>query len=94
LIPRCRAGHESPRVRFPLLLPDRPAPLRAAELWALVRRAGVPTADPHALDAAAILAAQASVAVGPGGVATIATGNARHLARFPMVDARDWATIA
>jgi predicted nucleic acid-binding protein len=80
--------------RFPLLLLDRPALLRAAELWALVRRAGVPTADPHALDADAILAAQASVAVGPGSVATIGTGNARHLARFPMVDAREWATIA
>jgi predicted nucleic acid-binding protein len=79
--------------RFPLLLLDRPALLRAAELWALVRRAGVPTADPHALDADAILAGQALTAVGPGHVATIATGNARHLGRFPGVDARPWAAV-
>jgi predicted nucleic acid-binding protein len=79
--------------RYALLSVDRPALLRAAELWALVRRAGVPTADPHALDADAILAGQALTAVGPGNVATIATSNPTHLSRFPGIDARDWPTI-
>jgi predicted nucleic acid-binding protein len=79
--------------RFPLLPLDRPALLRAAELWALVRRAGVPTADPHALDADAILAGQALTAAGPGIVATVATSNPGHLARFPGIDARNWAAI-
>ena len=79
--------------RFVWLALDRPALLRAAELWALVRRAGRPTADPHALDADAILAGQALTAVGPGNPATVATGNVRHLARFPGIDARPWATI-
>jgi predicted nucleic acid-binding protein len=79
--------------RFPLLPLDRPALLRAAELWALVRRAGVPTADPHALDADAILAAQALTAAGPGIIATVATSNPGHLARFPGIDARPWAAI-
>jgi predicted nucleic acid-binding protein len=79
--------------RFPLLPLDRPALLRAAELWALVRRAGVPTADPHALDADAILVGQAFTATGTGNVATIATSNPGHLARFPGIDARPWAAI-
>jgi predicted nucleic acid-binding protein len=79
--------------RFALLPLDRPALLRAAELWALVRRAGVPTADPHALDADAILAGQALTAVGPGNIAIVATSNSAHLARFPGVDARNWSAI-
>lgn len=79
--------------RFTLLPLERAALLRAAELWALLRRAGVPTADPHALDADAILAGQALTALGPGIVATVATGNVRHLARFPDIDAREWASI-
>ena len=58
--------------------------LRAAEFWALVRRAGRPTADPHAdLDGDAILAAVAATIVGDGDAATIATTNVSHLARFP-----------
>jgi predicted nucleic acid-binding protein len=71
--------------RFPLLALDRAALLRAAELWALVRRAGLPTAHPHALDVDAVLAGQALNAVGPGNIATVATSNPRHLARFPRI---------
>jgi hypothetical protein len=71
-----------------------PAMRRAAELWAFVRQAGVPTADPHSLDGDCILAAQAALIGGPGDVVTIATTNVGHLGRFPGVDARLWETIA
>jgi predicted nucleic acid-binding protein len=70
-----------------------PAMRRAAELWAAVRNAGVPTAHPHALDADCVLAAQALLLGDPGDVVTIATTNARHITRFPGVDARQWETV-
>ena len=79
--------------RFTLLPLNRPALLRAADLWAHVRNAGGPTAHPHSLDADAILAGQALTATGPGDVATVATGNVRHLGRFPRIDARPWAAV-
>ena len=79
--------------RFTLLPLERPALLRAAELWAHVRKAGLPSADPHALDADAILAGQALTAAGPGDIIIVATTNARHLGRFPGIDARPWKTI-
>jgi predicted nucleic acid-binding protein len=66
---------------------------KAAELWAAVRTAGLATAHPSALDGDAILAAQTILATGPGDVATIATHNARHLSRFPVIDARPWPLI-
>ncbi len=65
----------------------------ASELWAQVRRAGLPTAPDEALDADAILAAQAVVAAGEWGDVVVATTNVAHLARFPGVDAREWWTI-
>jgi predicted nucleic acid-binding protein len=71
-----------------------PAMRQAAELWATIRRTGVPTADPHALDADCILAAQASLLGGAGDFVTIATTNARHLSRFPGIDAREWELIS
>ena len=74
-------------MRFPLLPLDWPALLRAAELWALVRRAGVPTADPHALDADAILAGQALTAVGAGNIATVVPATPVISSRFPGIDA-------
>jgi len=55
---------------------------RAAELWAVVRTGGQPTAAYEALDGDSILAAQALVAVGPGDVVTIAMDNVGHLGRF------------
>lgn len=70
-----------------------PAMRRAAELWAAVRNAGVPTAHPLALDADAVLAAQALLLGGPGDAVTVATTNARHITRFPGVDARPWELI-
>jgi hypothetical protein len=61
---------------------------QAAEFWAMIRRAGVPTAHPQALDSDCILAAQATLLGGGGDVVTIATRNIRHLTRFPGIDAR------
>lgn len=65
--------------------------LRAAGLWADVRRRGMPTAAPAALDGDAILAAQALAAAGPGQVVVVATDNVGHLGRF--VDARPWDQV-
>ena len=65
--------------------------LRAAELWADIRRKGTPTASPDALDGDVILAAQALLAAGPGDVVIVATSNVGHLGRF--VDARPWDQI-
>jgi predicted nucleic acid-binding protein len=65
--------------------------LRAAELWAAARSAGLPTAGTEALDGDCILAAQALLSVGPADTVTVATDNVAHLSRF--VDARLWETI-
>jgi len=66
---------------------------KAAELWAAVRTAGLTTAHPAALDGDAILAAQTILGADVGDVVTIATHNARHLSRFPGIDARHWSSI-
>ena len=59
----------------------------AADFWASVRRPPNPrpTADRHALDGDAILAAQAKIAE-----AVIITDNIGHLARFEGVVAKVW----
>jgi predicted nucleic acid-binding protein len=62
---------------------------RAAQLWADVRNAGLPTAVDKALDADVILAAQALLKDGAGLV--VATTNVGHLARF--VPAKLWSEI-
>ncbi len=65
--------------------------LRAAELWADLRRSGQPTAAPGSLDADCILAAQALLSAGPGDLLTVATDNVGHLGR--LVDARNWEAV-
>jgi len=63
----------------------------AAQLWAQVRQAGRPTADPHALDGDVLLAAQAlSLGYAPG-EAVVATTNVGHISRF--ITARRWQEI-
>ncbi len=52
---------------------------KAAELWALAHRAGIPTADLKALDGDCILAAQALLAKGATDDVTVATSNVGHL---------------
>jgi predicted nucleic acid-binding protein len=71
---------------------DRAVMLRAAELWAAARRAGLPTTSPDALDGDCILAAMAQLAADAGDVVTVATDNVGHLGQF--VDARPWDQIA
>ncbi len=68
----------------------------AAEYWAQVRRAGLPTAPAEALDGDAILAAQAALLdrgdEGAAGVVVIATTSVGHLSRFPVA-AEEWSAI-
>lgn len=69
----------------------------AADLWAQVRQAGLPTAERFALDANVILAAQArTLDAGfwemPGATIVIATSNVGHLVR--LADARLWQDIS
>ncbi len=62
---------------------------KAAELWALARQQGQPTAPDPALDADVILAAQA-LTLAPANV-VVATTNVGHLARF--IPAELWQNI-
>lgn len=78
-------------------LPDRYLPLTrralttASELWADVRRRGLPTADPRALDVDVILAAQVLSSGLPLSDLVIATSNVVHLAR--LAPAEEWERI-
>jgi predicted nucleic acid-binding protein len=62
----------------------------AAEFWSQARRAGMPTADPQALDADCILAAQTALLGNPSDDIVIATTNVGHLGRFPRVAVEFW----
>jgi predicted nucleic acid-binding protein len=66
---------------------------KAAELCAAVRNSGMATAHPAALDGDAILGAQTILAANASEIFTIVTSNARHLSRFPAIDARPWQSI-
>jgi predicted nucleic acid-binding protein len=69
-----------------------PMILKAAELWAIARQTGLPTADPQALDGDVILAAQAiEVAQQQHQAVTIATTNVGHLSRFTT--ALNWQNV-
>lgn len=71
-----------------------PAMRMAAELWAMVRRAGRPTADDKALDGDAILAAQAATAdIAAEDEPVIATDNVGHLERF-TIPAKRWTEVS
>jgi len=65
--------------------------LQAAELWAVARRTGQPTADPKALDGDVILATQALLVQNDGHEVIVATSNVGHLARF--IATADWQAI-
>lgn len=65
--------------------------LKAAELWAITRQGGRPTADSAALDIDVILAAQALQYQREGEFVVIATLNKKHLATF--VSAEHWKDI-
>jgi predicted nucleic acid-binding protein len=79
-------------MQFDALPINRRTMIRAAELWAEARRRGRPTADPAALDADVIIAAQAQLfAEATREPVVVVTMNARHLAQF--VDARRWQEI-
>lgn len=71
----------------------REAMRRAADLWAHVRRLGLPTAAEGALDGDAILAAQCLEFCGARDRLIVATEYVDHLSRFG-VDARIWEAIA
>ncbi|MCK4341934.1 MAG: PIN domain-containing protein [Phycisphaerae bacterium] len=73
--------------RLPTYLPiDTAAMVKAANLWAEARRRHKPTANKHALDGDAILAAQARLAG-----AVVATDNVGHLDQF--VKTRKWCDM-
>jgi predicted nucleic acid-binding protein len=64
---------------------------KAAELWAAVRKEGLPTAHPDALDADVLLAAQLLTSKFAAETLVVATTNPKHIARF--LDAREWQSI-
>ncbi|HEY3117713.1 MAG TPA: nucleic acid-binding protein [Chloroflexota bacterium] len=68
-----------------------PMMLRAAELWALARQRGRPTAGGEALDGDMILCAQWDWARARSDDVVIATTNVRHLSEFS--DARVWREL-
>ncbi len=64
---------------------------KAAQLWAIARNQGQPTADNRSLDADVILAATAQIISEQDNDVVIATSNVRHLERF--TSAKLWGDI-
>ena len=64
---------------------------KASELWSDARRGGQPTADPLALDADVLIAAQAQCLEDAGFKVIVATFNAVHIGRY--VRALSWTEI-
>ena len=62
----------------------------ATDFWAIVRRRGLNTAPPQALDADAILAGVAATCGRSGDSVVLATTIIRHSGWFPGIDARLW----
>jgi predicted nucleic acid-binding protein len=88
-IARLQAFCLQPRRFIPLTTQHLEA---AARLWGQQRRAGQPTADPHALDGDVILAAQAlSLGVGAPEL-IVATTNPAHLSTLVPCDL--WTSIS
>jgi predicted nucleic acid-binding protein len=73
------------------LPPTAEAFQKAAELWAKVRKEGMPTAGDEALDADVLLAAQLLTSKFASQKLVVATTNPKHIARF--LDAREWQSI-
>ncbi len=80
------------KATFRYLPLDTPTMLLAADLWAQVRRTGLPTASPQRLDVDVILAAQALSLGLPTSDLIVATTNVGHLSRFVPADL--WTNIA
>jgi predicted nucleic acid-binding protein len=79
------------KVDFAYLPLTTAAMLKAADLWAQTRQAGLPTSHDENIDVDAILAAQALMLGVPVTDLVVATANVRHLARFVTADL--WANI-
>ena len=66
--------------------------LKAAEIWAQLRKQGQPTAPPNSLDGDVILAAQTLLAAEANALdPVVATDNVGHLGR--MITAAEWRNI-
>ena len=73
------------------LPPNGGAFFKPAELWAQVRREGLPTAGDEALDADVLFVAQLLTSGFEMEDLVVATTNPKHLSRFP--NAREWQNI-
>ena len=96
-IERRQASSQMTRLKAFCLRSDRFLPLAtedldlAARLWGQSRRAGLPTADPQALDGDVIVAAQTlNLGIGPPDL-IVATTNPAHISRYVPADL--WTNI-
>jgi predicted nucleic acid-binding protein len=94
---RRQASSKIIRLKGFVLHPSRFIPVttphfeHAARLWGQAHQSGKPTADPHALDADVIIAAQALSLGLPTSDFLVVTTNPNHLSRFVPVDV--WTNI-